>query len=95
MIGGLSIRVTDSFKRDYDRLSEDLQGAVKQCLMDLEMEVVPQSRRLHSVSPKGKKPTVYSADVTSNKSHKLTFQIDGRVAVLRRVATHRQIDRTP
>lgn len=95
MIGGLSVQMTNSFIRDFDRLSNDLRAAVIACIDDLKEEVVPPGRRLHVVSPKGKKPTIFTVDVRSNKSHKLSFQVENRVAILRRIATHKEIDRSP
>jgi hypothetical protein len=40
-------------------------------------------------------PKVSTIDVLPNKSYKISFKIDGTVAILRRVATHKTIDRTP
>ncbi len=95
MIGGLSVQMTASFERDFNSLPRDIQVATVECIEDLAANPIPARRRIHSVSPQGHKPTIYSADVTSNKAYKLTFQIDSRLAILRRVGTHRQIDRRP
>ena len=95
MIGGLSVQLTQAFEKDFAGFPGDIQRAILGCIRDLEQEPIPAGRRVHSVSAKGKKPTIYSADVTSNKSYKLTFHIEQRVAYLRRVATHKQIDRSP
>lgn len=93
MKGGLAYRITDRFERDYRGLQVDLQRAVDECIFDLESDPIPSSRRPHSVTPRGTRPNVLTVDVTANKSHKLSFHIEGRVAVLRRVGTHKQIDR--
>ena len=63
--------------------------------MDFERDPLPSSRRPHSVTPRGQKPTVFTMDVTSNKAYKLSFHLEDGGAVLRRVGTHGQIDRTP
>lgn len=94
MIGGLSVRITDTFAACYAKLPTEIRSEVELCVRDLQKEPVPGSRRLHSISPRGKRPIIYSVDVLPNKSYKLTFHIEGRVAVLRRVGTHKQIDRT-
>lgn len=93
MFGGFSYRITERFERDYRGLPVELQRAVDECICDLEKAPIPSARRPHSVTPRGTRPNVLTVDVTSNKSHKLSFHIEGRVAVLRRVGTHKQIDR--
>ncbi len=95
MRGGYKIRVDLPFQRDFKKLPPEIRDEVEECLKDLGSDPIPVSRRAHSVSPKGHKPTIFSLDVTSNKSHKLTFHLEGDTAVLRRVGTHKQIDRTP
>lgn len=93
MRGGLTLKATQSFIKDYQRLSPDIRQAVDQCLKDLERDPIPASRRAHSVSAKGERPKVFTVDVMSNKSYKLSFSLEGSMAMLRRVATHREIDR--
>ncbi|MDH4425055.1 MAG: hypothetical protein QE495_01260 [Acidovorax sp.] len=95
MRGGYSIRVDLPFLRDFKKLPLEIQQKVDECIKDLGRDPIPSVRRAHPVSPKGHKPTIFSLDITSNKSHKLTFHLEGDVAVLRRVGTHKQIDRTP
>ncbi len=95
MKGGFSVHATEKFIRDYKRLPSDIQQEVEACIKDLTQDPVPSSRRPHSVSPKGLKPAIFTLDVTSNKAYKLSFQISGNVATLRRVASHKQIDRAP
>lgn len=93
MQGGFGIALTERFKKDYKKLSPDLQKAVDDCITDLAKDPIPASRRAHRINT-GQFPKVFSLDVTSNKSHKLSFEIDGNQAVLRRVDTHREIDRS-
>ena len=95
MRGGLAVRITDKFQRDYARLPQDLLAAVDRCIEDLVADPIPASRRAHSVTPRGHKPTIYTVDVTSNKAYKLSFYVEGRVAVLLRVGSHGRIDRSP
>ena len=94
MRGGLQIRLTERFERDYKSLSPDIRNAVDECMEEFERDPLPPGRRPHSVTARGHKPMVYTMDVTSNKSHKLSFQLEGNVAVLRRIGTHKQIDRS-
>ena len=83
------------FIKDYRSLPSDIQYAVAECIEDFERDPMPESRRPHSVTPKGQRPIIYTMDVTSNKSHKLSFDVQGESVILRRVGTHKQIDRTP
>lgn len=92
MQGNLKIRATDRFKRDFKRLPVDLQMQTEECLLAFSEDPLPESRRPHRVN--STRPKVFSLDVTSNKSHKVTFMIEGGVAILLRVATHKEIDRS-
>lgn len=92
MAGGITaITRTDAFKRDYKRLDPQLQNQVDEALVDLLKNPVPSSRRFHIID--NARPKVYSIDVTKNKSHKISFEIDGSACLLRRVGTHKDIDR--
>lgn len=93
MQGGFGIAFTERFKKDYKALSPDLQNAVDECIVDLGKDPIPATRRAHRINT-GQLPKVFSLDVTSNKSHKLSFQLEGTTALLRRVGTHREIDRS-
>ncbi len=93
MRGAVSAVFTEAFKKDFSRLAPEIQKLAKECIDDILKDPIPGVRRPHNVTPRGKKPTVYTADVTDNKAYKLSFHMDGRVAVLRRVGTHKSIDR--
>lgn len=93
MKGGWRVRLTSRFERDYKSLSVDVQKQVLACIKDLALDPIPSARRAHSITPAGRRPQVFSIDVSSNKAYKLSFEIDGDCAVLRRVGTHREIDR--
>lgn len=93
MQGGFQLRLTERFIQDYKGLPIDLQRQVDACLIDLGRDPLPAARRAHSVTPRGQRPQVYTVDVTRNKSHKLSFHIEGTMAVLRRAGTHKLIDR--
>jgi mRNA-degrading endonuclease RelE of RelBE toxin-antitoxin system len=95
MRGGYAIQLTDKFERDYKALPPDIRERADACIRDLGQEPLPPGRRMHSVTPRGQKPTIYTVDVTANKAYKLSFHLQGNVAVLRRVADHRTLDRAP
>ena len=93
MQGGFQIAVTARFRKDYARLAPDIQRQVDDCIRDFALDPLPASRRAHRINT-AQFPKVFSVDVTSNKSHKLSFQIDDGVAILRRIGTHKEIDRS-
>ncbi len=95
MRGAASVSFTDSFKRDFSRLAPELQALVKGCIADMQQDPMPGARRAHSVTPRGQKPTIYTVDVTTNKAYKLSFQMEAVTAILRRIGTHKEIDRHP
>lgn len=84
---------TRKFERDLKALSPELLSAAKEAVRDLLEDPVPSVRRLHSLA--GHKPKVYTIDVLSNHAYKISFEIDGETAILRRVASHVEIDRLP
>lgn len=88
------IELTDRFKRDFKRLDLALQLRVQTILSD---DLIPWPTRgvLRHHTLSGIKPPVHVLDVGSNHSHQITFQLDGNVAKLLRVGTHREIDRSP
>lgn len=78
------------FHRDYDKLTVQQRDLVDQKLQDLSKNPIPAGLRFEKL--KGySKPDVYSIHVDGN--YKVTMEILGSVALLRRVATHDEIDR--
>lgn len=82
------------FAKDLKSLPVDIQREVKLALDDLQKNPIPTTRRLHPLTG-FKNPKVYTIDVLSNHPYKISFEIDGKVAILRRVATHKSIDHCP
>ena len=93
MKGALKIKMTQSFIKDWDKLPVDIQSAVNRCIEDFDRDPLPQARRPHSVTSAGRFPKVFTLDVLPNRSYKLSFEIADGFAMLRRVGTHKQIDR--
>jgi hypothetical protein len=86
------IRRTDRFEREIKALKPDILEAAKEAIKDLQKDPIPTSRRLHKLGGY-KNPKVYTVDVLSNHSYKISLEIDGQTATLRRIATHKEIDR--
>ena len=89
-----SIEFTESFKKQYKKLEPSLKEAVQQVFKEMRKNPLPANLRFHSLNGY-KNPRIYTVDVFGNKSHKISFEIDGQRAILRRIATHKEIDRLP
>lgn len=85
---------TDRFKKQFAKLSPELQAAGKSVLEDLLKDPLPKKLRFHPLSGYAN-PKLYTVDLLSNKSYKISMEINGTIATLRRVATHSEIDRSP
>jgi mRNA-degrading endonuclease RelE of RelBE toxin-antitoxin system len=82
------------FEKELKGLQPNIQQAAKDAIRDLYKEPIPAVRRLHSLTGY-KNPKVYTIDVFSNRSYKISLEIDAETANLRRVATHKEIDADP
>lgn len=71
----------------------EIQAAVKEAIRDLFKHPIPKSRRLHALHGY-KNPKVFTIDVMTNHAYKISLEISGATANLRRVATHKVIDNT-
>lgn len=89
-----TLRRKKRFQKEYDDLTPDLKDCVGDAIRDLMCNPIPIGRRFHSLSGY-KNPKIYSIDVTPNRAYKISLEVDGESATLRRVATHKEIDRQP
>lgn len=89
------VKLSARFLRDFKGLPEDIRKEVAECLKDVVALPIPQSRRAHSVTPRGQRPAIHTVDVTSNHAWKMSFLRKGQVLWILRVDTHREIDRDP
>lgn len=95
----VSIRAIDlgrysSFKNSYKKLTDDIKDSLGLALEGLILDPQPKRLRLEKLQGNNK-PPIYTIHITANHSHKLSFELNGDVAVLRRVGTHKEIDRKP
>jgi hypothetical protein len=88
------LRRKKRFQKEYGDLTPTLRMEVDQAIRDLMSNPIPSSRRFHSLGGH-KNPKIYTIDVTPNKAYKISLEIEGDCATLRRVATHKEIDRLP
>jgi hypothetical protein len=86
-----SFDFTPRFKREYKGAQPDIRKAADEALQALMSN--PGAVRLHDL--KGHKPRIYALDVFTNHSWQITLEMSGTKAVLRRLARHSEIDRSP
>ena len=93
--GGVVItgwKASRRYARDYRKLPPALQARIDGKLEDLQENPRPPGLGFEKLSGYSK-PDVYTIHITGN--YKLSFELEGSVAFLRRVATHDEIDRAP
>lgn len=83
-----------SFVRSVKGLPQDIRNSLQEALEELLKYPQPKKLRLEKLESI-KNPGVYTIHITPNHSHKASFEIEGTKAILRRVGTHKLIDRTP
>lgn len=93
--GGVSIKTVDykkAFKDDFSGLDPVIQERVSGRIKDLLKDPRPPGMRFEKL--KGyRNPDIYTIHVTGN--FKISFEIIGDCAMLRRIAKHDRIDRKP
>lgn len=93
--GGATIhtwRKSKRFHKDYDKLPLELRDLVDAKLQDLARTPRPPGLRFEKLKGHSN-PDIYTVHVTGN--HKVSMEIVGDNAFLRRVADHNEIDRAP
>jgi len=90
----MSLSRKETFDRDFRKAPPEIQAAAKAAIRELVRYPQPNKLRLHSITGCFD-PRILKIDVLPNKSWQITFEMDGSVAILRRLGTHRHIDRMP
>ena len=83
-----------SFTRSFSALPNDIAELAIEAITDLLKSPPPARLRLHKLGGY-KNPKIFTIDITSNHSHKISLEIDGNIAILRKAGTHKEIDRAP
>jgi plasmid maintenance system killer protein len=94
-VGGIEIifwKKRRSFHKEYGKLEISLRDSVDKCLQALAKRPIPSGLRFEKLKGYAK-PDIYSVHVTGN--YKISMEIEGNIAILRRVASHDEIDRCP
>lgn len=84
------VRSTQAFADLLRKLPPEIQEAARQAVKDLVADPHPKKYRLEKQTA-----DYWTIHVTRNHSHKLSFMLDGDCAVLRKIGTHKEIDRAP
>jgi mRNA-degrading endonuclease YafQ of YafQ-DinJ toxin-antitoxin module len=87
-----TITRNEKFESDFKSLPPEIQKEAKNAIRDLLKHPIPVSRRMHALHGY-RNPKVFTIDVTSNHAYKISLEIDGQKANLRRIGTHKVIDR--
>ncbi len=85
---------SERFKDEFQKLEPSVQAAARDALDTLLRHPQAKSLRLHPLTGLPK-PTVWKIDVFANHSWQITFELNGSTAELKRIATHKTIDRDP
>jgi len=84
------VSYTEQFKAQLRKLPPEIQAAARQAVKDLAKDPHPKRYRLEKQTSE-----VWTIHVTHNHSHKLSFELAGDTAILRKIGTHKEIDRAP
>ncbi len=82
------------FKDEVADLQPDVVKAAREALELLQTNPRAKSLRLHPLSGLPK-PTIWKIDVFTNHAWQITFELLGTTAHLKRIGTHKSIDRAP
>lgn len=85
---------SDRFRSEMRSLPPDVARATKDALALLQQNPRAKSLRLHPLTGLPK-PTVWKIDVFANHAWQVTFELNGTTAELKRIGTHKSIDRDP
>ncbi|MGM0987923.1 MAG: type II toxin-antitoxin system RelE family toxin [Pseudomonadota bacterium] len=82
------------FLRAMKKLPAEVRDQARETLKKLLKDPQPASIRLEKLSGY-KRPDIYTTHATKNHSHKISFELKGECAVMRRIDTHKKIDQGP
>lgn len=80
------------YAKEYSKLTADQKDRVNEKLDDLKKNPRPPGLGFEKLKGHNS-PDIYTIHITGN--YKVSFEIHGQMAWLRRVANHKEIDRAP
>ena len=93
--GGVQVSIiipTKRFKKDFNKLPQNIQNKLEDKFKDLMKDPMPRGLRFEKLQGYSS-PSVYSFHIDGN--FKVSLELDGDKAKLRRTGSHKAIDRTP
>lgn len=84
----------DSFANSFKQLRPEIKQEAVCAIADILRQPMPARLRFEKLSGY-RNPSIYTIHITRNHSHKLSFEIQGTTAILRKIGTHKEIDRVP
>ena len=84
------VQPTDQFSACLKKLPLEIQQAARLAVKELVRDPHPKKYRLEKQTK-----DIWTIHVTHNHSHKLSFTLEGNTAILRKIGTHKEIDRSP
>lgn len=82
------------FQRALKRIPAGIRAVVDEAIADLFRDPIPGRLDFKKLSG-FRNPNIYTITIGGNHAYKLSLEIQDGVAVLRRVGTHKEIDRSP
>lgn len=82
------------FASDLKKAPKETADSAKDALKELLKNPRPKWIKFEKLSGY-KNPCLYTIHATKNHSHKISFEVVGNIAKLRRFGTHKKIDRAP
>lgn len=89
-----ALSYTARFTSDLKKAPKEIADSARAALKELLKNPRPKWIKFEKLSGY-KNPSLYTIHATKNHSHKISFEVVGNVAKLRRFGTHKEIDRTP
>lgn len=80
-----------TFQNDMKKLPPRIKAEAASRIAKLIVCPIPDAWRFHRLN--GYKPNIYTIDVWPQKAYKASFNIINGIAVMRRVGTHKAINR--
>lgn len=85
---------TNKFKQDYKKSTIDIRKQVDSAIEDLLKNPMPNALRFKKYNGYSN-PNIFAIHVTKNHSHKISLEMQGKKAILRRIGTHKEVDSSP
>ena len=85
---------SDRFERDFKSAPPEVRKAAVEAIKLLLQDPVPRVLRFHRLTGLPR-PALWKIDVYANHSWQITLELDGDKAILKRMGTHKSIDRSP